>query len=150
MKILNILALVVPLSLILYILNMHLYRIDDSQDGGLLTVLYFSIAEMYTGFRERGVRIRSRSDQHVWPIRPYRILCAVGQSSDQENVWRVHRIIALALLHDRFQQLRKSNVVAVGNHVRERPIPEPSQPDPALRYVTFCHHWCFFNSIEFK
>lgn len=137
------LTLVGPLRWIYNICTIcFLYHINDSHDSGFLTIWYFSIAEMYTGFRKRGVRIRSRSNQHLWPIRSYRILCAVGQSSDQEDVWRVHRIISLALLHDRFQQLRESNLVAVRNHVRKRTVPQPSQPDPALRYVTFCNRPC--------
>lgn len=69
------------------------------------------------------------------PVGPYRILCAIGQPSDQEDMRRVHSVVALALLHDRFQQLRQSDMVAVGDHVRERPIPQPGQPHPALWYV---------------
>lgn len=90
---------------------------------------------MYTRFRERRVRVGSRSDQHVRAVRPDRILRAVRQSGDQEDVRRVHRIVALAILHDGFQQLREPDVVAVGNHVRGRPISAPDQPDPALWYV---------------
>jgi len=109
--------------------------------------MVFFIVEMHTGFRERRVRIRSRSNQHVWTVWSYWILCAVGQSSDQKDMWCMHRIITFALLHDRFQQLCKSDVVAVGNHVRERSIPKPSQLDSALWYATFYISILVFNVV---
>lgn len=69
------------------------------------------------------------------PVGSYGILCAIRQPSDPEDMRRVHSVIALALLHDRFQQLRQSDMVAVGDHVRERPISQPGQPHTALWYV---------------
>lgn len=105
---------------------------------------------MYPRFRERGVQFESRSDQHVRPVRADGVLCPVRQSSDQEDVRRVQPVTTLAVLHDRFQQLREPNVVAVGNDVRGRAIPQPGQPHPAFRYVRrlFCRHVNYYYYFQ--
>lgn len=103
--------------------------------------------EMHTWLRKRRICFGSERHQHVWSVRTNRILRAVWQSSDQKDVWRVQPIFALPLLYDWLQQLCQSNVVAVGNNVRECSIPEPGQSYPALWYETNNFSKCCKNKI---